>query len=108
MTDDAFSLWFPLTALTPAEVPDAPGMVQVKLAGQLIGYPSGRSAMVLYRAGSSCRAVATAICAELPWSTRSLSLRFRLADDPEALLTRLSGRFEERFGTIPSLPDRLD
>lgn len=107
MTDDAFSHWLPLTSATPEEVPDAPGMIQVKLADGLVGYPSGRSAMVLYRAGPSCRDVASALCGELPWSTRGLSLRYRLTDAPEALLARLHGRFVERFGASPSLPEPL-
>lgn len=108
MTDDAFSHWLPLTAATPERVPEEPGMIQVKLGDALVGYPTGRSAMVLYRAGPSCRALATALCHELPWAHRPLSLRFRLTDAPEALMTRLHGRFVERFGAPPSLPGRCD
>lgn len=108
MTDDAFSHWLPLTTATPDEVPDAPGMVQIKLSSGLVDYPSGRSAMVVYRAGPSCRAVATTLYQELPWSTLGLALRYRLTDAPEALMARLHGRFVERFGAPPSLPGPLD
>jgi hypothetical protein len=89
---------------TPARVPKAPGVFQVRVKTGLIRYPRGQSAMVYYGASLQLDHDVTAfahrhigqplLCrfAEVPAGT-----------DPQPELERLLERFVRRFGSPPRL-----
>lgn len=88
----------------PAPKPLVSGVVQIKLLGQLVDYPAGKSAMVWYGAGPSIAATATA---GLEQSRRALDpdvrlqWRYAAVDSPQQPLRALVRRFVDRFGGLP-------
>lgn len=88
-----------------AQAPDAAGVMQAR-GNELIEYPSGRSAMVLYghSGADSLRAwVTEAGDAELRRAAAAGAtwIRFAGTADPAATCARLLHDFAERFGSLP-------
>jgi len=100
-----FGPWHPLAGASEA-APDAPGLLQAR-ADQVLPYPGGRSAMVLYAGTSahgSLRALVTALGATtlaLAAATGARWIRFGETSDPAAALARLVDQFVQRFGAPP-------
>ena len=96
----------PLGALPVASIPEQPGVLQVR-APELLAYPRGKSAMVLYAAtpaGTTLRAfVATGAGGRLERARAAggALVRFATAADPGLALELLVRRFVERFGAPP-------
>ncbi|TNF31718.1 MAG: hypothetical protein EP329_11920 [Deltaproteobacteria bacterium] len=104
MTDPGrFSEWQPLDAPAPA----GPGILQCKIQGDLIRYPSGMSAMLHYSAGASIADLVAAFSARAAARYPAAALRWRYQALPEttarATLQQLVTRFEARFGALPVL-----
>ena len=105
---DRFSEWLPLDAPAPA----GPGIVQCKVVGDLIRYPSGASAMLRYESGESIaelvRRAAEATAGH--FATERVRWRYQQAEPAvaRALLARLRARFVVRFGAPPLLDSRED
>lgn len=98
-----FGRWYPL-ADAGTSAPACPGVFQVRLAEGLLDYPTGKSAMVAYRAAPDVRAAVLALGAMhpgVPWLCRHLEEPPR---DPRAALDDLLARFVNRFGAAPRLP----
>jgi hypothetical protein len=105
--DDArrFSRWFTAEQAPPA---DTPGLVQIKLAAELLPYPRGRSAMLWYGAGRSLPQTLSAglgLAAER-WPVAHLRWRYLASTQPDPLLAELLDRFVRRFGAPPALTPR--
>jgi hypothetical protein len=100
-----FGEWHPIeTASTTA--PDAPGVLQMR-ADDLLDYPRGKSAMVLYAHSASEGSLRNFVGG--PGATdvgRATGLggrwiRFAETSDPEDDFERLLDHFVERFGAPP-------
>jgi hypothetical protein len=95
-----FGRWYPLAAAA-VELPDAPGLYQVRLASGLRAYPRGRSAMIEYGAAASLRAAAAALAAAHPGADWWCRVSLDPVADPPAALARLIDQFVDRFGAPP-------
>lgn len=102
-----FGPWYPLDEAA-RRTPAAAGVFQVRLAGGLLAYPTGRSAMVHYGwSDSDLRAEVLAFAAG-----RELALLCRHAEEmtaaelryPRAAHDRLREQFIHRFGAPPGTP----
>ena len=108
-----FSAWYPLVLdAVDANTPRDPGVYEVRVYGPLLGYPKGRSAMVLYGASHAeartLRDALNELCARgLPASALSAvghhPVYFRTATcaRPGDELRRLLADFQMRFGANP-------
>jgi hypothetical protein len=100
-----FGPWLPIERAA-AEAPDAPGVLQSR-AEDLIDYPTGRSAMVLYAHSpslGSLRAFLQASGAEDLGRAQEAGarwVRFAETSEPETSFERLLDHFVERFGAPP-------
>jgi hypothetical protein len=89
-----------------AEAPDAPGVLQSR-ADDLLEYPTGRSAMVLYAHSPSLGSLREFIngsgASDLARARESGArwVRFAETSEPEASFERLLDHFVERFGAPP-------
>lgn len=101
MDPTRFSRWRPLAER--GDMPALPAVIQIKAAGELLQYDSGRSAMLWYGAGDDGVSVIEGACGELErrWPALELVWRFRPSSAPAHDLTALIGRFERRFGAPP-------
>jgi hypothetical protein len=98
-----FDRWHPLAAAAD-NMPDRPGVFQLRLAEGLVDYPRGRSAMVGYGSAPSLRRAVAAVAAAregAPWLCRCTR---DPVDDPPAALARLVADFRDRFGEAPRPP----
>ncbi|MBA3550525.1 MAG: hypothetical protein H0T76_28960 [Nannocystis sp.] len=93
-----FGPWSPLHA---AQLPSGPGVLQVRREHGLVGYPRGKSAMVLYAAAEDLQAAALAIAAAHPDEAWLVRCNREPVVDPEAAAARLIAEFNERFGAPP-------
>jgi|GEM_PF-2616260 len=104
-TTDRFSRWFPLDAPAPA----VPGLVQLKIDGELVRYPTGASAMLRYDGGPSVAEAMSRAVGSLGERFPADRVRWRCQALPEgqvdAALAQLRARFVERFGAPPVLDD---
>ena len=101
-----FGSWFPLDS---AEVPQAPGVFQIRVERGLLGYPRGKSAMVAYGAGADLRAAVQELLrgavGERARAHAPLLVRWVVlapASEPGAVLSRLRERFVAQFGAPPA------
>lgn len=95
----------PWQRLVAADVPAAPGVLQLRREHGLVQYPRGRSAMILYLACDDLRAAVAGLAAthpDRPWLCRH---NRGPVPDPPAALSRLLADFTDRFGAPPTLPD---
>ncbi len=98
-----FSQWVAL-AVAPSKLAELASdshvaIVQVKVLGRLLDYPTGKSAMVWYGrdAGFDPRSLQA-------WSpSDTLVARWLVVDDADAALSPLLARFIARFGRAPIL-----
>lgn len=100
-----FGLWHPLDDASQ-HAPDQPGVLQVR-AEDLLDYPAGRSAMLLYDhtapettlrsyvTGPGAAALRKAEAAGARW------IRFAETGTPQLECQRLIANFIERFGSAP-------
>ena len=98
---ERFSRWQPLAEAGAA--PDAPGVVQVKIADGLLVYPRGRRAMLWDSASPSISGDIDRARAWLADRVREADLRVRFlaTPTPDRTLARLTARFLARFGAAP-------
>lgn len=109
--DDAntFGAWVRLDDEGLAQVPDAPAAVQLRREAGLVGYPSGKSAMVYYfYAATSARvalkdAFADELAAPGARGQGPLLVRFATGATARASLEKLYDAFVARFGAPPVL-----
>lgn len=101
-----FTRWYPLSEAAD-NAPEAPGVLQLRLAAGLLDYPRGKSAMVHYAVADDVRAAAVRFAA----GYRGAPLWCRHLDpegedlDFVAVHARLIAEFTNRFGRPPSLPE---
>jgi hypothetical protein len=100
-----FGPWHPIESAA-SEAPDGPGVLQTR-ADDLLDYPRGKSAMVLYAhsasegslrgylSGTGTTDLGKAARAGGRW------IRFAETSEPEADFERLLDHFVERFGAPP-------
>ena len=101
-----FGTWIPLEDAA-AQAPDIPGMLQAR-SDDLVVYPRGKSAMVLY----ACPPDGATLAAYLRDPTRLAQalacgarwIRFGPTDHPAREQARLLAHFTERFGAPPPRP----
>ena len=93
-----FGRWQKLAAAT---VPRRRGVLQARLAGELIVYPRGKSAMVYYDADADLSAALARLGAAVPPGADVL-VRYAECDDPALELTRKLDEFTRRFGAPPT------
>ena|SRR6185436_8614654 len=92
-----FGRWQKLAAAT---VPRRRGVLQARVAGELIAYPRGKSAMVYYDADEDLSAALARLGAAVPPGADVL-VRYGECDDPAAELARKLDEFTRRFGAPP-------
>jgi hypothetical protein len=100
-----FGVWHPIESAA-SEAPDGPGVLQIR-ADELLDYPRGKSAMVLYAhsasegslrvylGGTGATDLGKAASAGARW------IRFAETSEPEDDFERLLDHFVERFGAPP-------
>ena len=93
----SFGRWQSLAAAT---VPRRRGVLQARLADELLAYPSGKSAMVYYDADEDLARALERLGAVVPPGTNVL-VRFSECDDPASELGRARDQFVRRFGAPP-------
>jgi hypothetical protein len=93
----SFGRWQTLAAAT---MPRRRGVLQARLANELLMYPSGKSAMVYYDADEDLARAFDRLGAAVPPGTAVL-VRFGECADPAAELARLRAQFVRRFGAPP-------
>jgi hypothetical protein len=92
-----FGRWQKLAAAT---MPRRRGVLQARLADELHGYPTGKSAMVYYDADEDLSAALARLGAVIPPGANVL-VRFGECADPAHELARLLSDFQRRFGARP-------
>ena len=93
-----FGRWQKLAAAT---VPRRRGVLQARVAGELLAYPRGKSAMVYYDAGDDLAAALARLGAAVPPGADIL-VRYAECDDPAGELARKLDEFTRRFGAPPA------
>jgi hypothetical protein len=93
-----FGRWQKLAA---ASLPRRPGLLQARLAGELIDYPRGKSAMVYYDGDADLAAALARLGAVVPPGADVL-VRFGECADPAGELERKLDEFRRRFGRTPA------
>jgi hypothetical protein len=93
-----FGRWQKLAAAT---VPRRRGVLQARLAHEILDYPSGKSAMVYYDADEDLSAALARLGAVVPPGADVL-VRFAECADPAAELARKRDEFTRRFGAPPA------
>jgi hypothetical protein len=105
-----FGPWYPLTD-TDRHAPGGPGILQVRLAAGLVGYPTGRSAMVHYELCDDVAAAAARLAARhpgRPWLCRhTIELTARDVAGLAPCFAGLVDRFRARFGAAPGAAEVL-
>ena len=100
-----FGAWVPIDEAA-ASAPEGPGVLQTR-ADDLLAYPQGQSAMVLYAhcpSDTSLRSFITGLGAtDLRRAAEAGArwIRFAETSDPEVAFERLLDHFVERFGAPP-------
>ena len=100
-----FGEWLPIDSAV-AQAPEGPGVLQTR-ADDLLAYPRGRSAMVLYAhcpSDGSLRGFISGIGAtDLRRATEAGAkwIRYAETSEPETDFERLLDHFVERFGAPP-------
>ncbi|MFT7625977.1 MAG: hypothetical protein ACI9WU_005169 [Myxococcota bacterium] len=99
-----FSSWFRTAADGPHDSVPISAVVQVKIVGDLVSYPNGKSAMIWYGA---TRDLKQCVADELPRLAASrpdhvVCWRFLPTPAPEEELAAVLGRFVRRFGSVPA------
>ncbi|MDB4969577.1 MAG: hypothetical protein JWN44_5266 [Myxococcales bacterium] len=92
-----FGRWQKLAAAT---VPRRRGVLQARVADELITYPSGKSAMVYYDADEDLSSALARLGGAIPPGADVL-VRFAECEDPAGELTRKLDDFTRRFGAPP-------
>lgn len=92
-----FGRWQKLAAAT---VPRRRGVLQARLAGELVDYPTGKSAMVYYDADDDLAAALARLGATVPPGADVL-VRVGECADPAGELARKLDEFTRRFGARP-------
>lgn len=92
-----FGRWQKLAAAT---MPRRRGVLQARLADELLDYPRGRSAMVYYDADEDLARALERLGAVVPPGTNVL-VRFCECADPASELGRVADQFARRFGAPP-------
>ena len=92
-----FGRWQKLAAAT---LPRRRGVLQARVADELITYPRGKSAMVYYDADDDLSHALGRLGAVVPPGANVL-VRFAECADPRAELGRLVYDFTRRFGALP-------
>jgi hypothetical protein len=92
-----FGRWQKLAAAT---VPRRRGVLQARLADELITYPTGKSAMVYYDADEDLSLALTRLGAAIPPGADVL-VRYAECPDPSAELHRKLDEVTRRFGAPP-------
>ena len=101
-----FGAWHPLAGAAEA-APARPGVLQAR-ADDLLVFPRGKSAMVLYASSAADEPLAAFVAGPgAPLVTLAASLgarwvRYAEAADPAAARDRLLRQFLERFGSLPA------
>jgi len=98
-----FSKWFGTTRELIVMSPTHPCILQFKLLGRLLDYPNGKSAMVYYGTGNTCRELLEAVLPQLQerFADQELVWRYKLQAQPAPGCQILIQRFEKRFGGPP-------
>lgn len=93
-----FGRWQKLAAAT---MPRRRGVLQARLADELVAYPTGKSAMVYYDGGDDLSLALARLGAVVPPGANVL-VRFGECDDPAHELGRKLDEFARRFGAPPA------
>lgn len=108
-----FGRWFPYAAEALAEMPDEPGVLQIRRAQGLVDFPRGKSAMLRYGAAESSlrRSFAELLAESGPSSMKETGdgagvgeawlVRWATSPVPREHYERLLRGFTERFGAPP-------
>lgn len=102
-----FGPWHPLRGAAE-HLPPQGGVLQVRLERELVSYPRGKSAMVLYAGADDVRQLAARLAdahAGKPWLCRA---SVGPCADPPGAAARLLAEFEERFGSCPTCNETKD
>jgi hypothetical protein len=100
-----FGVWHPIETAA-AMAPDEPGVLQTR-SDDLLAYPRGRSAMVLYGHSASEGSLRTfvngagAVDLGRAAGAGARWIRFAETSEPEEDFERLLDHFVERFGSAP-------
>jgi hypothetical protein len=92
-------------AAAEAHAPAQPGVLQAR-GEQLLAFPRGKSAMILYAASRADESLAAFVTREGPLLAQAAALgacyvRFGATAHPAAEVQRLLDNFAERFGAAP-------
>ena len=87
--------------LTGATIPRRSGVLQARLAEELLTYPRGKSSMVYYDADTDLSSALDRLGAAVPPGADVL-VRFAECDNPAVELARTIDDFTRRFGAPPS------
>ncbi len=102
-----FGPWYPLAECAPHATAIA-GVLQLRIATGLIDYPTGKSAMIHYRATRNVRAAIAELAARhvgRSWLCRfTIAMTASEAADVERAAEDLLDTFTRRFGAAPTLP----
>lgn len=98
-----FCPWYPL-ADAAVHAPAGEGVFQVRMADELLEYPTGKSAMVHYEHALDVRASATALAQRHPEGLlcRHLDLEGDQGVDLGAFHAKVREEFIRRFGSPPT------
>jgi hypothetical protein len=100
-----FGAWHPIESAA-AQAPDGPGVLQIR-ADDLVDYPRGKSAMLLYAHSASEGSLRTylsgngAVDLGRAATAGARWIRFAETSEPEDDFERLLDHFVERFGAPP-------
>ena len=100
-----FSSWYPLGD-AGARAPTGEGVLQVRLAGRLLDYPTGMSAMVHYEHAADVRASAVWLGQRFA-GLGLLCRHFETEGEPVdfgAIHAKVLDEFVRRFGRPPAFP----
>ncbi len=95
-----FVHWYAL-ADAATHAPHGSGVYQIKVPGQLIEYPAGKSAMVCYGSVPSLHDAVLEVSMAHPGD---FMCRHQSSDTPDVLLEFVLSQFVRRFGVMPSWP----
>ncbi|MBZ5708325.1 hypothetical protein [Nannocystis pusilla] len=102
-----FGPWHPLSTAA-AQLPAAPGVLQVRLREGLVRYPRGKSAMIHYAGAADLSRLAAALAASHPAAEWMCRASVGPCAEPMLAAARLLAEFDERFGSCPKIPGPED
>ncbi len=98
-----FSDWTAIDELR--DVPEKPGLFQIKAGGELLAYPTGKSAMVYYgyaeQLAHGLDTFKSDMLPVLELDDKELMVRWMAAEDKEERFKRYLDTFLSNFGSLP-------